>query len=120
MYTQNLQILREDTLGATCSAAPFVYFRFIHILFPQNISWYRLGETYLINSPQNFSWHAPVTRRTYTLIRYVDTALWQIRPVKVHLRAPLLLLPAKEVCSDSLKGFRSKPTPPDTWPGFAY
>ena len=26
-HTQNLQILREDTLGATCSAGPFVYFR---------------------------------------------------------------------------------------------
>ena len=30
------------------------------------------------------------------------------------------LLPAEEVCSDSLRGFRSKPTPPDIWPGFAY
>ena len=62
--------------------------QFIHIIFPQNISRYRVGELYLINSPQNFSRHAPVTKKTYTLIRYVYTALWQIRPVKVHLRAP--------------------------------
>ena len=40
-------------------------------------------------------------KKTYTLIRYVYAALWQIRP-------------------DSLKGFHSKPTPLDTWPGFAY
>ena len=30
----------------------------------------------------------PCNKKTYTLIRYVYTALWQIRPVKVHLRTP--------------------------------
>ena len=39
-------------------------------------------------SPKNFSRHAPVTKKTYTLIRHVCTALWQIRPVKVHRRTP--------------------------------
>ena len=38
--------------------------QFIHIIFPQNISRYRVGELYLINLPQNFSRHAPVTKKT--------------------------------------------------------
>ena len=33
--------------------------------FPQNISRYRVGELYLINSPQNFSRHAPVAKKLY-------------------------------------------------------
>ena len=61
--------------------------QFIHSIFPQNISRYRVGELYLINLPQNFSRHAP-NKKTYTLIRSVYTALWQIRPVKVHWRTP--------------------------------
>ena len=39
------------------------------------------------------------------------TALWQIRPVKVHRQTPVLFLRAGEFCLDSLKGFHSKPTP---------
>ena len=29
---------------------------------PQNISLYRVGELYLTNLPQNFSWYAPVEK----------------------------------------------------------
>ena len=42
--------------------------RFIHIIFPQNISRYRFGELYLSNLPQNFSRHAPVTNKNL----YID------------------------------------------------
>ena len=62
--------------------------QFIHIIFPQNISRYQVGELYPINLAQNFSRPAPVTKKPYTLIRYVYTALWQIWHVKVHQRTP--------------------------------
>ena len=37
--------------------------QFIHIIFPQNIICHRVSELCLINSPQNFSRHAPVTKK---------------------------------------------------------
>ena len=37
--------------------------QFIHIIFPQNISRYRVGEQHPINSPQKFSRQSPVTKK---------------------------------------------------------
>ena len=51
-----------------CSTTLPFSMQFIHIIVPQNIARYWVGELYLINSPQNFSRHSPVTENNL----YID------------------------------------------------
>ena len=93
---------------------PTVLWPFLNIMLPQNISRYGVGELYLMNSPQNFSRHAPVTEK-----KAIHSSGISKQPSGKFGLQRYTCEAAEEFCSDSLKGFHNKPTPPDTWPGFA-
>ena len=74
----------SSSSSSTTTSVHAIYTYYI----PPDISRYRVGELYLMNLPQIFSRHALVVTKNCKLIRCLYTALWQIRPVKLHWRTP--------------------------------